>query len=218
MSVSIWRTRVLFVLLALCIPASAGVVEYKDLMNFLGSSARVQGFEALGKQYSLGYGNAMYLPTPELSIGALRFDGSLQLDAPGWAGATRYELLAGRELSIVFAQPQQAFGFFLRDFPGFGCTCWVDLYVYYNHDLRTRFGVDLPNDGSTVFWGFISPLDWELFDKVVLIGFYSPIVEQTIYAAPTPEPDSITMLALGLACVAGFVRFYLMRQPAKSIN
>jgi hypothetical protein len=175
--------------------------------------ATTQDFNAYGAGTGLGYGNAEWIGSPSLAFPGFTLNStgsSLQLDAPGYFGATNYELLGGDNatLTIDFNATQSAFAIDLRDFSGYGGT---DTITVYGADDTTVLGTYyIALNGSVVTFtdtgesapigavnlGVVSGEDW------------SGILQSVTYngAASTPEPGTLTLLGVGIVGLAGLVR------------
>jgi hypothetical protein len=89
-------------------------------------------FNAYGAASGLGYGQAKFVGTSSLVFPGFTLsttgNGGIQLDAPGYFGATNYELLGGDTLTIAFDSSQSSFSTDVRDFSGFGGTDTIWVY------------------------------------------------------------------------------------------
>ena len=141
---------------------------------------------------------------------------SLQLDPPGWYGATNYELLGNQgDLTIDFTVPQTSFAISLRNFSGFPAGL----------DMITVFGTD----DTTVLATYSVALDASIFTSTDS-GESAPIgavnlaeisseepwtgaLQSVTYSTPdpTPEPGSLCLFGIGLLGLAGTVPRKLVR-------
>ncbi len=136
---------------------------------------------------------------------------SLQVDAPGYFGATNYEMLGNQgDLTIDFTVPQTSFAISLRNFAGFPAGL----------DMITVYGVD----DTTVLASYSVGLDASIFTSTdagesALIGAvnlaeisdqepWTGILQSITFSDPasTPEPGSLSLLAIGVLGLAGLAR------------
>jgi hypothetical protein len=143
--------------------------------------------------------------------------GSVQLDSPGYFGATNYEMLGDQgDLTIDFTVPQNSFSISLRNFAGFPGGL----------DMITVFGAD----DTTVLATYSVWLDASIFTStdagesapigavnLAMISDREPwtgILQSVTYStsASTPEPASLSLLGIGAIGVLGLAGM-LRRKP-----
>jgi hypothetical protein len=183
------------------------------LLAVLGSGrtfADTQTFNAYGTatdagKAALNVGTSVAFPGFTLDTSGF----SLQLDPPGWFGAPNYELLGNQgDLTIDFTVPQTSFSIKLRDFKGFGGT-----------ETITVFGVDDTTVLSTFTVGMngsiITSTDSSESAPIGAVNlaeisgqFWTGALQSVTFSTPdpTPEPDSLSLLAVGVLGLAGMVR------------
>jgi hypothetical protein len=146
--------------------------------------------------------------------------GVLQLDSPGFDGATSYELLGNQgDLTILFTVPQNSFSISLRDFAYLpGGTPAGGL------EMITVFGTD----GTTVLSTYALSLDGSIItskdsSESAPIGAvnlseisgesWTGILQSVTFSSPdpAPEPGSLSLLGAGVLGLAGMVRRKLIR-------
>ncbi len=171
-----------------------------------------QDFNAYGAGTGLAAGNAEYLGLDSLAFAdfTLSAPSELQLDAPGYYGATNYELLANDPLTITFNADQIAFSIDLRDFSGFGGSDTISVYAADDVTLLNSYSVTLPSSGSIV--SLSDPGESGLIGAVTLGvaggGSWSGILQDVTYDySSTPEPASLALVCGGLAIVALLAAF-----------
>lgn len=165
------------------------------------------GAATLGGKSVLNVGTSVAFPGFTLITSGF----SLQLDAPGYYGATNYEMLGNfGDLTIDFTAPQTSFAISLRDFAGFPAGL----------DMITVYGV---ND-TTVLASYSVGLDASIFTSTdagesAPIGAvnlaeisdqepWTGILQSVTFSNPasTPEPGSLSLLAIGVLGLAGLAR------------
>ena len=148
--------------------------------------------------------------------------GFVQLDSPGYYGATNYEMLGTYgDLTIDFTVPQNSFTIKLRDFatpPGV-------LPPLGGLDLITVFGADDTTVLSTYAVGLTTsiitssdssesaPIGAVNLAEISAREDWTGILQSVTFSnsVPTPEPGSLSLLAIGALGLAGMVRRKLIR-------
>lgn len=171
-------------------------------------SATTVDFNAYGAAYpGLASGN-----TTLTGLNSLAFPGftlsttsaaGLQLDAPGYYGATNYEILSSGDLTITFASPQSAFSIDLRDFLGYGGTDTISVYMTDNTTLLTAYPISL--SGSIVT--FNDPSESAPIGAVGLSNIsdetWTGILQSVTYGGTAvPEPSTLALFGTALAGLA----------------
>ena len=140
---------------------------------------------------------------------------SVQLDSPGYYGATNYELLAVRgDLTIDFTVPQNSFSICLRAFTGFGGDEMITVFAADDTTVLATYSVGLDASiftstdsgesapiGAVTLSDFSSTYPWT--GALQSVTFSSP--------DPAPEPGSLSLLGVGVLGLAGMVRRKLIR-------
>lgn len=136
--------------------------------------------------------------------------GNLQLDAPGYYGATNYELLADTSLTIDFTDPQTAFSMDLSDFSGYSGTETITVYGTDDTTVLDTYSVFLngsittfSDPGESAPIGAVSLSEFNGYDN------WSGILQEVTYDPPpdpAPEPGTLWMLGSGLLGLAGVLR------------
>ena len=165
-------------------------------------------FNAFGAASGLTDGNAEWLGTNSLVFPGftLSATGQLQLDAPGYYGATNYELVGTGALTITFDFSQSSFSTDVRDFSGYGGidTIWV-----YGSDGTTLLNTyTVPLDGSIITFtdsGESAPIGTVTFSNVSGEEWSGILQSVTYGTTAIPEPASMALVGLGLLG-AGIIR------------
>ena len=134
---------------------------------------------------------------------------SLQLDPPGWFGAPNYELLGNQgDLTIDFTVPQSSFSIRLRDFKGFGGTETITVFGVDDTTVLSTYTVGM--DGSittSTDSGESAPIG--AVNLAEISGqFWTGALQSVTFSTPdpTPEPASLSLLAIGVLGLAGMMR------------
>ena len=178
-----------------------------------------QTFNAYGAALLHNQGAAMLdgssLAFPGFTLYATGPYSSVQLDSPGYYGATNYELLAVRgDLTIAFTVPQNSFSICLRAFRGFGGDEMITVFAADDTTVLATYSVGLDASiftstdsgesapiGAVTLSDFSSTYPWT--GALQSVTFSSP--------APGPEPGSLSLLGVGVLALAGMVRRKLIR-------
>jgi hypothetical protein len=159
-------------------------------------------FNAYGAASGLGYGgveptgtNSLVFPGFTLSTSS----SNLQLDAPGYFGATNYELLGQTALTITFDAGQSGFSTDVRDFLGYGGTDTIWVYGTDHTTLLNTYYISL--DGSIITFtdsGERAAIGAVAFSNVSG-EYWTGILQSVTYGtAAIPEPASLALVGLGL--------------------
>lgn len=178
-----------------------------------------QTFNAYGAALLPNQGAAMLdgssVAFPGFTLYATGPYSSVQLDSPGYYGATNYELLAVRgDLTIAFTVPQNSFSICLRAFRGFGADEMITVFAADDTTVLATYSVQLDASiftstdsgesapiGAVTLADFSSTYPWT--GALQSVTFSSP--------APAPEPGSLSLLGVGVLGLAGMVRGKLIR-------
>jgi hypothetical protein len=181
-----------------------------------------QTFNAFGAALLPNQGAAM-LGGPSVAFPGftLYTTGLLQLDSPGFDGATNYELLGNLgDLTIVFAVPQNSFSISLRDFaylPGGAPAGGLEMVTVFAADGTTVLSTyALGLDGSIITSKDssesapigavnLSEISGELWTGLLQSVTFSSSPD------PAPEPGSLSLLGVGVLGLAGMMRRKLIR-------
>ena len=138
---------------------------------------------------------------------------SVQLDSPGYYGATNYELLAGGDLTIDFTVPQNSFSICLRAFRGFSGDEMITVFGADDTTVLATYSVGLDasiftstDSGESAPIGAVTLSDFSTYPwtgALQSVTFSSP--------DPAPEPGSLSLLGVGVLGLAGMVRRKLIR-------
>jgi hypothetical protein len=141
-------------------------------------------------------------------------NGVLQLDSPGYYGATNYELLAvGGDLTIDFTVPQDSFSIGLRAFRGFGGDEMITVFAADDITVLASYSVGLDASIFTsIDSGESAPIG-----AVTLSDFsthpWTGALQSVTFSRPdpAPEPGSLSLLGVGVLGLAGMLRRKLIR-------
>jgi hypothetical protein len=169
--------------------------------------AFTQGFDTYGAGSGLGNGGAEWLQTSSISFTdfTLSSTGSLlQLDAPGYYGATNYEFTALSNLTINFNTAQSNFIIGLRDFSGYGGTETITVYGADDTTVLSTYTLGL-NGSITSFSdlyenGPIGAVTLSAISGESWTGILQDVAGVT--SAPVPEPGTMALLGIGMAGLA----------------
>jgi hypothetical protein len=146
---------------------------------------------------------------------------SLQLDPPGWFGAPNYELLGNQgDLTIDFTVPQSSFSIRLRDFKGFAGTETITVFGADDSTVLSTYTVGM--NGSIITStdsGESAPIG--AVNLAEISGqFWTGALQSVTFSTsdPTPEPGSLSLLAIGVFGLAGMVRRKSVREFPHTIR
>lgn len=139
---------------------------------------------------------------------------SLQLDPPGWYGAPNYELLGNQgDLTIDFTVPQTSFSIRLRDFKGFRGTETITVFGVDDTTVLSTYTVGMNGSITTsTDSGESAPIgDVNLAE--ISGQFWTGALQSVTFSnsVPTPEPGSLSLLAIGVFGLAGMMRRKLIQ-------
>ena len=126
-----------------------------------------------------------------------------QLDAPGYYGATSYELVGEGDLTITFNSAQSSFSIDVRDFSGYGGSDPISVYGADDTTLLNAYLVSL--SGSIITFndpGEIAAIGAVRLSNVSGEGWTGILQSVTTNGTSTPEPTTLALLAAGLAGLA----------------
>jgi hypothetical protein len=141
-------------------------------------------------------------------------NGVLQLDSPGYYGATNYELLAvGGDLTIDFTFPQNSFSIGLRAFRGFGGDEMITVFAADDITVLATYSVGLDvsiftstDSGESAPIGAVTLSDFSTHP-------WTGALQSVTFSSPdsAPEPGSLSLLGVGVLGLAGMLRRKLIR-------
>ncbi|HEY1469340.1 MAG TPA: hypothetical protein VGF61_09865 [Candidatus Acidoferrum sp.] len=181
-----------------------------------------QTFNAYGAAILPNQGTAANVGTSVVFPGFTLFTNgpSLQVDSPGYFGATNYELLGNQgDLTIVFTDPQTSFSIRLRDFsslPGGAPAGGLDMVtVFATDDTTVLSSYALGLDGS-----IITSTDSSESAPIGAVNLseisgedWTSILQSVTFSTPdaAAEPASLSLLFIGVLGLAGITRRKLIR-------
>jgi hypothetical protein len=146
--------------------------------------------------------------------------GLLQLDSPGFDGATNYELLGNQgDLTILFTVPQNSFSISLRDFaylPGGAPAGGLEMVTVLAADDTTILSTyTLGLNGSVITStdsGESAPIGAVNLSEISG-ELWTGILQSVTFSTPdpAPEPGSLSLLGMGVLGLAGMARRKLIR-------
>ena len=173
--------------------------------------ADTQNFNAYGAGTGLGLGEAEWIGASSLAFPAFTLNttgaNGLQLDAPGYFGATNYELLGEDSLNIDFNVAQSAFAIDVRDFSGYGGMDTITVYGANDTTVLNTYNITL--NGSIITFtdsGESAPIGAVSLSDV---GgeYWTGILQSVSYGTVvTPEPGTLSLLGFGVLGLAGLAR------------
>jgi hypothetical protein len=142
-------------------------------------------------------------------------NGVLQLDSPGYYGATNYELLAvGGDLTIDFTVPQNSFSIGLRAFRGFGGDEMITVFAADDTTVLATYSVGLD---ASIFTstdsGESAPIGAVTLSDFSSTYPWTGALQSVTFSSldPAPEPGSLSLLGVGVLGLAGMLRRKLIR-------
>lgn len=184
----------------------ASAPAFADTQTF-----KAYGAAVLGGKKAKNVGTSVTFPGFTLHTSGF----SLQVDAPGYFGATNYEMLGNLgDLTIDFTVPQNSFAIRLRDFAG--DPGGLDMITVFGADHATVLATYSVGLNSSIFTstdsGESAPIG--AVNVAEISGEnWTGILQSVTFsnADATPEPASLSLLGIGVLGLAVIVRRKLIR-------
>ena len=141
---------------------------------------------------------------------------ALQLDSPGYFGATNYEMLGDQgDLTIAFTVPQNSFTISLRNFTGYpGGFDQITVFGADDTTVLSTYSVWLD---SSIFTstdnGESAPIGAVNLAKISGQEPWTGALQSVTFSNPdpAPEPGSLSLLAVGVLGLVGIARRKLIQ-------
>jgi hypothetical protein len=191
-------------------------LTFTVLLGSAGALADTQTFHAYGAAMLPGQRASMNIgPSVAFPDFTLYTTGLVQLDSPGFDGATNYELLGNQgDLTIAFTVPQNSFSISLRDFaylPGGAPAGGLAMITVFGADDTTILSTSAVGLNKSI----ITSTDSSESAPIGAVNlseisgeFWTGSLQSVTFSTPdpTPEPASLSLLGIGVLALAGMVR------------
>ncbi len=174
-------------------------------------SAVTVDFNAYGAASGLGFGGAEWVGASSVAFSGFELSTAdhygLQLDAPGYYGATNYEITAEGPLAITFDLPQTGFSIDLRDFAGYGGSDTISVYATDGTTLLNTYTVSL--DGAIRTFndaGESAPIGVVVLSTIPSEGWTGILQSVTYGNTAIPEPATSALFGAGILALAAMFR------------